>query len=53
MNEQLHTLFMNIMNTFLAFVPSFLVGIILIIIGWVTCLVCQTHDHPDAHTPEI
>lgn len=35
MNEQLHTLFMNIMNTFLAFVPSFLVGIILIVIGWV------------------
>jgi hypothetical protein len=34
MNEPLHTLFMNIMNTFFAFVPSFLVGIILIIIGW-------------------
>jgi hypothetical protein len=35
MNEQLHTLFMNIMNTFFAFIPSFLVGIILIIIGWI------------------
>jgi Mechanosensitive ion channel, conserved TM helix len=35
MNEQLHTLFMNIMKTFLAFIPSFLVGIILIIIGWI------------------
>jgi Mechanosensitive ion channel, conserved TM helix len=35
MNEQLHTLFMKIMNTFFAFAPSFLVGIILIIIGWI------------------
>jgi hypothetical protein len=33
MNEQLHTLFMNIMNTFLKFIPSFLIGVILIIIG--------------------
>jgi hypothetical protein len=35
MNEQLHNLFVNITNKFFAFIPSFLVGVILVVIGWV------------------
>ena len=35
MNEQMHPLFMKILNTFFEYIPSFLVGVILIIIGLV------------------
>ncbi len=35
MNDQLHNLFVNITDTFFAFIPSFLVGIILVVIGWI------------------
>jgi hypothetical protein len=34
MNEYVHTMFINIVNKFFGFMPSFIVGITLIIIGW-------------------